>query len=127
VGRGGRHRTYPKSEEREENETISKLKSANRRLKSDNERLKAEISTLEAAFKQTSRFIKNNSDNISIESIIDGVKSGKNLKEIQTIESCEKCGSGDVKELSMGKVGVMKFCNVCKHRDWVYREEDKKE
>jgi hypothetical protein len=59
-------------------------------LKSDNERLKAELATLEQAFAKTSKYLKDNTDNVSIEKIIEGVKKDKNLEQIKIEESCKK-------------------------------------
>ena len=101
----------------EENEqTIKELKAANRRLKSDNERLKAELSTLQAAFDKTSSYLKGNTDNISVEKIIEGVKKGSTLEQIKKQNKCTKCGSHSVKEFSVINVGKIILCGDCKDR-----------
>jgi hypothetical protein len=102
--------------EESSDKTIKELKAANRRLKSDNERLKAEIATLHAAFEETSVYIKGNTDNISVEKIIEGVKKGNTLKQIKEAEKCSKCGAKDVKKYSVPNVGTLVMCAECKDR-----------
>lgn len=96
--------------------TIKELKAANRRLKSDNERLKAEIATLHAAFEKTATYIKGNTDNISVEKIIEGVKKGNTLKQIKDAEKCTKCGAKDLKRYAVPNVGTIIMCVECKDR-----------
>ena len=101
----------------EENEqTIKELKAANRRLKSDNERLKTELSTLQAAFQKTSSYLKGNTDHISVEKIIEGVKKGSTLEQIKKENKCEKCGSSNIKEFNVVSVGTIVLCGDCKDR-----------
>lgn len=112
--------------ENEENEEIiKKLKAANRRLKSDNERLKAELSTLQEAFFKTSQYLKGNTDNISVEKIIEGVKKGANLSEIKKTTKCDKCGSPSVKRFSVVNVGDILLCTDCKSRKVVKNGKEK--
>ena len=109
----------------EENEqTIKELKAANRRLKKDNERLKSEVATLQQAFSQTSVYLKGNTDNISVEKIIEGVKKGSTLQEIKKENKCEKCSSLNVKELSIYNVGTIILCGDCKNRKVVKNGKD---
>lgn len=106
-----------RNKELEESEqTIKELKAANRRLKSDNERLKKELSTLQEAFSQTSKYLKGNTDNVSVEKIIEGVKKGSTLKEIKKAPACEKCRSESVKELNVPTVGRILLCTECSYR-----------
>jgi hypothetical protein len=114
----GRSRNNKKNNEHEE-QTIQELKEANRRLKSDNRKLKAQIATLEEAFNKTSHYLKNNTDGISVETIIDGVNKGVTLKEIQT---CKKCGSATIKEHKIHGVGILRLCTNCNDRGIVKRE-----
>lgn len=121
----GRKRNKEEHDEQSE-DTIKGLKAANRRLKSDNQRLKAELSTLQEAFKKTSSYLKNNTDNISVEKIIEGVKKGSNLEQIKKhtkFNKCEKCGSFNIKDLSVPGVGKIVLCVDCKHRKVVKHEK----
>ncbi len=112
----GRKRGKDIKNEDENEQTIKELKAANRRLKSDNERLKSELSTLQEAFQKTSVYLKGNTDNISVEKIIEGVKKGSNLEQIKKTNKCEKCGSVNIKELSVANVGKIILCSDCKNR-----------
>lgn len=121
-----KHQSYPKKEEKEEHETVRTLKAANRRLKSENEKLLSQIATLEKAFAKTSKYLKDNTDNISVEKIIQGVKEDKKLVEIKKLGLCSKCGSGDLKELPAGRAGYIKICVACNDRSMVrYNNEEK--
>jgi hypothetical protein len=111
----GKSRKRGDKEESSE-KTIRELKTANRRLKSDNERLKAEIATLHSAFEKTTVYIKGNTDNVSVESIIEGVKKGNTLKQIKESEKCSKCGAKDLKKYSVPNVGTIVMCVECKDR-----------
>lgn len=97
-------------------EIIKELKVANRRLKSDNERLKTELMTLQEAFDKTSQYLKGNTDNISVERIIEGVKKGSTLKQIKKSLVCEKCKSESMKELRVPSVGTILLCSSCDNR-----------
>jgi hypothetical protein len=121
----GRKRGKNTSNEDENEQTIKELKAANRRLKSDNQRLKAELSTLQAAFEKTSSYLKGNTDNISVEKIIQGVKKGSTLEEIKKKTKCEKCGSTNVKEFRVINVGTIVICGDCKDRRVVKNGKDK--
>lgn len=109
----------------EENEqTIKELKAANRRLKKDNERLKSEVDTLQQAFSQTSTYLKGNTDNISVEKIIEGVKKGSTLQEIKKENKCEKCGSNNIKDLNISTMGRIILCGDCKYRKVIKNGKD---
>lgn len=122
----GRKRDKNKDSDNENDQTIKDLKTANRRLKSDNQRLKAELETLHEAFKKTSVYLKNNTDNISVEQIIEGVKKGSNLEQIKDLNKCEKCGSSSVKDLSVSSIGRIILCLSCKNRKVVRNEKEEK-
>ncbi len=118
-------RSRSKNSEDENERTIKELKAANRRLKSDNERLKSELSSLNEAFEKTSGYLKNNTDNISVEKIIEGVKKGSTLEQIKKAEKCEKCLKFTVKDFSVPNVGRILLCSECKHRKVLRNGKDK--
>lgn len=122
----GRKRGKDIQNENENEQTIKELKAANRRLKSDNERLKSELATLQEAFQKTSVYLKGNTDNISVEKIIEGVKKGSSLEQIKKTNKCEKCGSVNVKELSVVNVGKIILCSDCKNRKVVRNVKEEK-
>jgi hypothetical protein len=111
----GKSRKRGDKEESSE-KTIKELKAANRRLKSDNERLKSEVATLHAAFEKTAIYIKGNTDNVSVEKIIEGVKKGNTLKQIKDAEKCGKCGAKDIKRYNVSRIGTIIICTECKDR-----------
>lgn len=125
----GRKRDKDGNEEEQYERTIKELKAANRRLKSDNQRLKGELETLHEAFKKTSTYLKNNTDNISVEKIIEGVKRGSDFEQIKKhtkFDNCEKCGSYNVKDLNVPTVGKIILCGDCKHRKVLKNEKEEK-
>ena len=121
----GRSRSRSDKNVDENEQTIKELKAANRRLKSDNERLKAELATMQAAFEKTSMYLKGNTDNISVEKIIEGVKRGDTLQEIKVKNKCSKCGSTSVKEMTVMNVGKIILCTECKDRKVIKNDKEK--
>jgi hypothetical protein len=113
------------NENLENEEALKELKAANRRLKSDNERLKAELATLHEASK-TSQYLKGNTDNISVEKIIEGVKKGSTLSQIKVSNKCEKCNSVSLKEFYVQNVGTIVLCASCKNRKVVKNDKEEK-
>jgi hypothetical protein len=122
----GRKRGKDIAHEQENEQTIKELKAANRRLKSDNERLKADLATLQEAFNETAGYLKGNTDGISVEKIIEGVKQGNTLDKIKKSNRCEKCGAAGIKDLHVANVGRLILCYECKDRR-VVRNEKKEE
>lgn len=97
-------------------EIIKELRAKNRRLKSDNERLKTELATLQEAFSKTAEYLKGNTDNISVEKIISGVKKGSTLQQIKNTLVCDQCKKNKVKELRVPSVGTIILCAECNFR-----------
>jgi hypothetical protein len=95
---------------------LKELKAKNRRLKSDNDRLKAEIATLHEAFGKTAVYLKGNTDGMSVEKVIEGVKKGATLAQIKKVEPCDKCKSDKVKEIRVPSVGTVIMCTECQFR-----------
>jgi hypothetical protein len=121
----GRKRNKEEHSEQDE-QAIKELKAANRRLKSDNQRLKAELATLHDAFEKTSVYLKSNTDNVSVEKIVEEVRKGSDLDQIKKhakFDKCEKCGSYNLKNLQVPAVGRIILCGDCKHRKVVKNEE----
>lgn len=119
----GRKRSKDAEHEQENEQTIKELKAANRRLKSDNERLKAELATLQQAFDKTAGYLKGNTDGISVEKIIDGVKQGNTLEKIKKANKCEKCGASGIKDFYVANVGRIILCTECKDRKVIKNEK----
>jgi len=107
-------------------ETLKDLKIANRRLKSDNERLKQELSTLQDAFEKTSKYLKDNTDDFSIEALIKGAKRGSTLQEIKDTNTCLVCKSQKLKSLNV-PFGKILLCTDCNHSKVVRDGKEKEE
>lgn len=112
----GRSRRQPDKELDDSDITIRELKAKNRRLKSDNERLKAELATLHEAFDKTAHYLKGNTDGMSVEKVIEGVKKGSTLAQIKKVLPCDKCKSDKIKELRVPSVGTIILCTECNFR-----------
>lgn len=76
-----KHRVYSKKEEREDKETISKLKETIRDLQSHNRQLKSQIGTLEAAFEKAREFMQNETNDLTLEELIEAANKHYTLKE----------------------------------------------
>lgn len=104
-----------KSPKREEKDgQLDKLKSRVRNLEKENQRLKSELNSYEQAFKKTTKFIKDNTKNISLEKLIQAANDNKTLKQVQKENSCDKCGGTD---LYIAKIpaGLLTLCRTCKN------------
>lgn len=119
----GRKRNKEDEHDQENEQTIKELKAANRRLKSDNERLKAELVTLQQAFDKTAGYLKGNTDGISVEKIIEGVKQGNTLEKIKKSNKCTKCGAVGIKDFHVPNVGRIILCAECKDRKVIKNEK----
>lgn len=100
----------PKSEAKSGNE--QKLRNRIRYLERKVKRLEAEKRAYESAFKTTTSFLKDHTEEISLEKLIEGAKKGNSLKEVQEenqIKECEHCGADDLR-----RIGKLVLCMVCK-------------
>lgn len=98
----------PNSEAKDGN--IQKLKARNKKLERENARLKSELRAYESAFTNTKKFLKDHTNDISLEDLIQAAKSDKSLRDVEqekAKKSCPKCQS-TVKELPSpaGKITV---------------------
>lgn len=97
---------------------VQKLKNRIRRLEKENKKLKSDLGSYEQAFKKTTKFLKDNTDEISLEELIKAAKENKSLKEItpEEVRQCPKCAS-DLKKLKY-PVGTVIVCenNKCDYR-----------
>lgn len=72
-------------------DTLQKLRARNKKLEKENKELRSRLSTLEEAFRKTKAFLKDSTDEFSIEQCIEGAKKNQTLKELKP--SCPKCSS----------------------------------
>lgn len=92
-----------------------KLKKRIRKLEKENSKLKSELKTFNKAFATTTKYIKDNTDNFSVESVINSVKKNKTMREMKDESRCEIC-DGDVKETIIPN-GILKVCKTCGRRN----------
>lgn len=92
---------------------IAKLKRRIRKLEKEKAILKSELSTYDSAFGQTVDFLKEFTDEFSLEEIIKLAKERKESSKKKTI--CDKCGSDEIK-LIASIAGTVIICTKCKHR-----------
>lgn len=97
---------------------LNKLKRRIKRLEKENTRLKSELNSYEQAFKKTTRFLKDHTDDISLEDLVQAAKQDKSLRKVEKehVESlCPKCFS-KLKELPKSRVGKIIVCTQCEYR-----------
>lgn len=100
---------------------LNKLKKRIHKLEKENNRLKSELNAYDQAFKKTTRFLRDNTEDISIEKLIDAARLDKSLKEVQedeTTESTFRCPicSSDTKSIPIRDGSVAIVCNCCSYR-----------
>lgn len=116
---GRKHRTYPAENNEKERALRKKIKD----LEKENDRLKSELKTLNKAFSKTAAYLKGNTDHVSVEKIIEGVKAEKTLVEIQTENKCPSCEQGEIKSSRL-PFGRIQICSVaCGYRNVIKDEE----
>jgi predicted nuclease with TOPRIM domain len=99
---------------------LNKLKRRVKRLENENSRLKSELNSYEQAFKKTTKFLKDHTDDISLEDLIKAAREDKSLKqvEIENVHNvCPKCFSAI--KTTETPVGTIKTCTKCDYRDMV--------
>lgn len=98
---------------------VSRLKKRIKKLEKENYRLKSELNAYEQAFKKTTKFLKDHTDEISLEDLIEAAKQDKSLKEVEEkvkdSNKCPKCGS-EVKKLPTSIIGTIITCTSCNYR-----------
>lgn len=92
---------------------INKLKRRIRKLEKEKAALKSELKTYDDAFGQTVDFLKEFTDEFSLEDVIKMAKENKKAKESKRI--CEKCGSDNIKVIP-SLAGDIIICSDCKFR-----------
>lgn len=102
---------------------LNKLKRRVKRLESENRRLKSELNSYDEAFKKTKRFLKDNTDELSLDDLIQAAKNGSSLKKTQedVEDACPKC-LNKVKKIN-SPVGIITVCDNI-HCD--FRKTEKK-
>ena len=102
----------PKREEKDGQ--LDKLKNRVRNLEKENQRLKSELISYEQAFKKTTKFLKDNTKDISLEKLIKAANADKTLKQVQKENGCEKCEGTDL-YTAKTPAGFLTLCRTCNH------------
>lgn len=113
------NKVFPKENEAELKSTIQKLKARSKKLEKENKKLKYECKTLEQAFKETSKYLKGQLQDYSLEEVLEAIKERKSLKrEIKKlIIKCPDCGKGKISKTNIPNVGVLELCDSCSHTE----------
>ena len=112
-----------KSPKREEKDgQITKLKNRIRNLEKENNKLKSDLKSYDKAFIKTTKFLKDNTKDISLEQLIKGANEDKTLKEVQKENCCEKCMGVD---LYITKIpnGTFTLCRTCSQTKLEYNKD----
>lgn len=115
-----KHRTYPEEKHNDKERALrKKIKDQEKEIL----RLKSELKTLNKAFEKTAGYIKGNTDNYDVETVIDNVKKEQTLQQLVDNNKCPQCG-GDIKisRLPFGK--IMLCIESCGYRDVVKYEDN---
>lgn len=100
---------HPREEKDGEKE---RLKKRIRKLEKENTKLKSELNTLESAFNKTAKYLRDNTDEFSVEKVIEAAKKEKPLVDLKNEQRCGRCNEF-VKPTKI-RNGYMKFCQYCK-------------
>ena len=89
-----------------------KLRNRIRYLERKVKALEKEKRAFESAFKHTKSFLRDHTEEISLEKLIEAAKKGQSLKDAKDdskLKSCEKCGGCDLRHI--GKLILCMSCN----------------
>jgi DNA repair exonuclease SbcCD ATPase subunit len=115
---GRKHKDFPEENTSKETQLRKKVKE----LESEVRRLKGELKTLNAAFEKTGKFIKDNTDGITVEKMIESIRENKTLREIKKEHVCPECGS-EVREDKI-PIGSIRLClAACGYREVIRNEK----
>ena len=102
---------------------LQRLRNRVRRLEKENRKLKSELNSLEQAFKNTTSFLRDHTQHININDLIEAAKHGKSLKTVQDDQEvhlvCPKCFSENFAVVPT-PFGQVSTCGECKHRETKY-------
>lgn len=101
---------------------VQRLRNRVRRLEKENRKLKSELNSLEQAFKNTTKFLRDHTQHIDINDLIEAAKHGSSLKDVQEEQEvelvCPKCFSQNFAVVST-PFGEVRSCGDCKHRETI--------
>jgi predicted nuclease with TOPRIM domain len=101
---------------------VKKLRARVKKLEKENNRLKSELRAFEQAFHKTTRFLRDNTDDINLEDLVDAAKDGKSLKEVKNVKDvCPMCFSENYSNIK-ARFGKLRTCGNCGHREIIKDE-----
>ena len=99
--------------------TVQKLRNRIKKLENENKRLKSELAAYDQAFRKTTRFLRDHTDEISLYELIKAAKEDKSLKQVEnkTETVCPKCLSPGLKNIPSPAGKVVVCSNImCNYR-----------
>jgi len=97
---------------------VQRLKNRVRNLEKQNKMLVQKLNTAEAVINSNTAYLKNHTEDISVEELINAAKGKKTLKEIEEGRACPVCGSKAYKTMKT-PFGALRSCALCKHSEKV--------
>ena len=101
---------------------VQRLRNKIKRLEKENRKLKSELNSLEQAFRNTTDFLRDHTQHININDLIEAAKKGHSLKTVQDEQEvnlvCPKCLSENYAVVST-PFGEVRSCGDCKHRETI--------
>lgn len=119
-----KHKEYNKEDKDGE---IGKLKKRVRHLEKENDRLKSELRTYESAFNKSVKFLKEKTENFSLDEMIKGAQQEMTLQEIKRDKAqrfedfknkwqCKMCSDGVLHMFIIPGNRYFRKCNMCENR-----------
>jgi predicted nuclease with TOPRIM domain len=94
---------------------VQKLKNRIKNLEKKNRLLVTKLNSAEAALKDNMKYLKDHTEDLTLEDLIEAASSKKTLVETKKIDICPKCGSEDLKVITT-LFGTMESC-ICGYRE----------
>jgi ribosomal protein S20 len=106
---------------------VAKLKRHIHKLEKENNKLKSELKTYEKAFSKNITFLKEKTNDLSLEDLINGAKEDLTLKEIKKDTAyrfedlkqrwkCFQCNEGVLRLMIIPGNRYFRKCSMCSHR-----------
>lgn len=120
----GNKTLYQKEEKSAE---VKKLKGHIRNLEHEIKRLKSELKTYDAAFMRSVTFLKDKTEELTVEELIEGAKNKQNVGEIKVEKKdkfedlkqkwkCFECNEGILKLIIVPNNRYFRKCSCCEKR-----------
>lgn len=101
---------------------VQKLKNRIKNLEKKNKILVQKLNTAEKALEESAQYLRDHTEDISVEELIKAAKDKKTLKEVEDGRACPNCGSKAYKSMPT-LFGELKICQLCKHKETVVKND----